>query len=341
MPPRPLGSRCGALVIDSMPPETTIVAWPEEISSAAIIVAFMPEPHIWLMVVAGVALSRPAASAACRAGAWPWPAWSTLPKIRSSTSLGFTPACSIAALMATAPSCDAVTELNLPCMDPMGVRLAPTMTMLSAITFSCSSRFFEELAPDQHAADLVGAGADVVELGIAEQAPRGKFVDVAVAAEGLDRVERDLHGVLGSEKKARGGVLARGAAASLVERLRHAIAEGARGLQLRVHVGDLALHELEGADGLAELFALVHVGEDHVHRRLHDAERSAREHAALGIEAAHQHARSAVHFAEHVLGGNLAILEHELASGRAAHAQPVQLLRPPEALHAVLYSESD
>src|SRR5258706_4305543 len=133
MPPRPLGSRCGALVIDSMPPATTIVAWPEESSSAAIIVAFMPEPHILLMVVAGVALSRPAASAACRAGAWPWPAWSTLPTIRSSTSLGFTLACSIAALMANAPSCDAVTELNLPCMDPMGVRLAPAMTMLSAI----------------------------------------------------------------------------------------------------------------------------------------------------------------------------------------------------------------
>jgi hypothetical protein len=42
----------------------------------------------------------------------------------------------MAALMATAPSWDALTALNLPCMDPMGVRLAPTMTMLSAMTIS-------------------------------------------------------------------------------------------------------------------------------------------------------------------------------------------------------------
>src|SRR5258708_3939141 len=199
MPLRPLGKRWGALVMDSMPPATTMVACPEESSSAAIIVAFMPEPHILLTVVAGVALSRPAPNAAWRAGAWPWPAPSTLPKIRSSTSSGFTPACSMAALMATEPSCEAVTLPNLPCMEPIGVRFAPTITMLSAIAISWSNRFFEQLAPDQHAADLVGARADVVELRVAQQA--------------------------------RGGVLARGAPAALVERLRGAIAEGARGLQ--------------------------------------------------------------------------------------------------------------
>src|ERR1700682_6312077 len=187
MPPRPFGSRCGALVIDSMPPATTIVALPEDSSSAAIMAAFMPEPHILLTVVAGVLLSSPGPRAAWRAGAWPWPAPSTLPKIRSSTSVGLTPACSIALLIAVAPSCEAVTELNLPCIEPMGVRLAPTMTMVSAITFSswpgASDRSFEELAPDEHAADLVGAGADVVELGIAQQPARGEFVDVAVAAQ--------------------------------------------------------------------------------------------------------------------------------------------------------------
>src|SRR5688500_3457249 len=136
MPPRPLGSRCGALVIDSMPPATTTVELPEERASKAIIAAFMPEPHILLTVVAGVDLSSPAPSAAWRAGAWPWPAPSTLPKMRSSTSVGFTPACSTAALIATAPSWDALTELNLPCIDPMGVRFAPTMAMLSAMYFS-------------------------------------------------------------------------------------------------------------------------------------------------------------------------------------------------------------
>src|ERR1700674_5565286 len=343
MPPRPLGSRCGALVIDSMPPATTIVAWPEESSSEAIIAAFMPEPHILLTVVAGVLLSRPAPSAAWRAGAWPWPAPSTLPKIRSSTSVGFTPACSIALLIAVAPSCEAVTELNLPCIEPMGVRLAPTMTMVSAITFSCclvlSDRFFEELAPVEHAADLVGAGADVVQLRVAEQPARGKFVDVAVAAQRLDRLERDLDRVRRGEEQARGGILAGGAPAPLVEGLRGAVAEGARGLQLRVHVGELALHELEGADRLAELLAFVHVGQHQVHGGLHDSQRTAGEHGALGVQALHQHARAAVHFAENVVRGNLAVLEHELARIRAAHAELVELLRGREALHALFDQE--
>src|SRR5258706_2570475 len=327
-----------------MPPATTTVAWPDDSSSAAIIAAFMPEPHILLTGGGGVFLSRPAPSAAWRAGAWPCPAPRTLPKMRSSTSFGLTPACSIAPLIATAPSCEAVTELNLPCIEPMGVRFAPTMTMVSAITFSscqgaASDGLFEELAPDQHAADLVGARADVVELRVAEQPSRGKIVDVAVAAEGLDRFEGHLYRVLGGEQQARRRVLARGAPTPVVERLRGAIAESARGLQPGVHVGELALHQLEGADRLSELLALVHVRQHEVHRGLHDAERPAGEHGALGVEPFHQHARAAVHFAQHVLRGDLAVLEHELAGVGAAHAELVELLRGRVTLHALLDHE--
>src|SRR5512141_1426360 len=130
---------CGALVIDSMPPATTTVASPARISSAPIMAAFMAEPHILLTVVQGVALSRPAPSAAWRAGACPCPAERTQPMMRSSTSFAPTPACSSAALMATAPSCEAARELNLPCMAPMGVRLAPTMTIDSDIRASFRS----------------------------------------------------------------------------------------------------------------------------------------------------------------------------------------------------------
>src|SRR3954447_14845259 len=179
---------CGALVIDSMPPATTTFALPVESSSKAIIAAFMPEPHILLTVVAGVVLSRPALIAAWRAGAWPCPACSTQPKITSSTSEGLTPACSTAALIAVAPSSDALTELNLPCMLPMGVRFAPTMTMFSAMVFSCCvmpvdlDGFLEELAPDQQAPDPLRPGAHVVELRVAKEAPRGEFIDVAIAA---------------------------------------------------------------------------------------------------------------------------------------------------------------
>src|SRR5690348_11707506 len=250
--------------MDSMPPATTTFALPVESSSNAIIAAFMPEPHILFTVVAGVVFCRPALIAAWRAGACPWPACRTQPKITSSTSEGFTPACSTAALMAVAPSSEAETLLNLPCMAPMGVRLAPTMTMLSMkfLAFR-SNRFFEELPADEHAADLVGARADVVELRIAEQPARGEFVDVAVAAERLDRFQRDPHRVLGGEEEARRGVLARGAPTALVERRRDPVAESARGLQLRVHVRDLSLHQLEGADRGVELLALE-IGRAHV-----------------------------------------------------------------------------
>ena len=51
MPVRELGSRCGALVIDSMPPATTTFAEPALIRSWPSITAFMPEPHTLLMVV--------------------------------------------------------------------------------------------------------------------------------------------------------------------------------------------------------------------------------------------------------------------------------------------------
>ena len=49
---------------------------------------------------------------------------------------------------------------------------------------------FEEFAADQHAADFAGAGADLVQLRIAQQAAGGIVVDVAVAAQRLNRLER-------------------------------------------------------------------------------------------------------------------------------------------------------
>ena len=51
--------------------------------------AFMPDPHILLMVVQPTLSGMPAPRLAWRAGAWPWPACSTLPTITSSTSAGF------------------------------------------------------------------------------------------------------------------------------------------------------------------------------------------------------------------------------------------------------------
>ena len=111
------------------------------------------------------------------------------------------------------------------------------------------------------------------------------------------------------------------------------------GIHRRIHVGELALHELEGADRLAELLTLMDVGHDDVHGRLHDAERSGRQDGALVVEAAHQHIDALAEGTQHVLLGNLAILENQLAGRRAAHAHLVELLRHLEALAVGLDDE--
>src|SRR3546814_8450570 len=51
-----------------------------------------------------------------------------------------------------------------------------------------------------------------------------------------------------------------------------------------VHVGELALHQLELADRLTELLALVHVRHHRVETGRHDAERTAGQHHAFVVE---------------------------------------------------------
>ena len=113
----------------SMPPATTIVAEPAATRSWASIAAFIPEPHILLMVVAPTPTAKPAASAACRAGAWPRPADSTQPISASSTASPSRPARASAARIAAAPSAGAGASFNSPRKPPIGVRAAPTTTI--------------------------------------------------------------------------------------------------------------------------------------------------------------------------------------------------------------------
>src|SRR6476646_10175997 len=149
-----------------------------------------------------------------------------------------------------------------------------------------SARLVEQLPADQHAPDLAGAGADLVELGVAQIPPSRVVIDVPVSPQKLNRIERDLGGVLGSIENGAGGVLARGFAP--VARLRHRIDIGLARIHGDIHVGDLALDELKLADGLAELLTLVNIGHDHVHAGLHDAERPGRQYHPLIVEAGHQ-----------------------------------------------------
>src|SRR5688572_6149813 len=72
-----------------------------------------------------------------------------------------------------------------------------------------SAGFLEELAPDQHAPDLARAGADLVELGIAQK-PSGRIIiDIAVAAETLHGVEANPGRALGREEDGARRIFAR------------------------------------------------------------------------------------------------------------------------------------
>src|SRR5690606_30281344 len=127
---------------------------------------------------------------------------------------------------------------------------------------SPSSRFVEQLAADQHAADFAGTGADLVQLGVAPQAACGKFVDIPVAAQDLYAFAGHPGRLLGAIQDHGGAVLAHLAnvsGAQLVQVLAHRIAERAAGLQGRVQVGDLALDQLEFTDRLTELLAVVDI----------------------------------------------------------------------------------
>src|SRR6516162_5942977 len=147
----------------------------------------------------------------------------------------------------------------------------PTLTACRSPSRLCrrrSRRLLVDLAADQHAADLARAGTDLVELGITQQPPGWKIVDVAVAAETLDGFERHPGGAFGRVEDRSGRVLARDAA--IVAAACDRVDVGPGRVHGHVHVGDLSLHELELTDWLTELFAVVHVRKHDVHAGLHD-----------------------------------------------------------------------
>ena len=87
-----------------------------------------PLAQTLLMVVASDVTGMPAPSATCRAGDWPTPACTTLPKKISSATAGSTLDCSKARLRAATPSWGAVRDLRAPFKEPTGVRAAATIT---------------------------------------------------------------------------------------------------------------------------------------------------------------------------------------------------------------------
>ena len=76
-PSREPSSMCGAALMFSWPPATTMSASPRATACAASITAFSPDPHTLLIVIAGIDDGRPALIDAWRAGFCPLAAVST------------------------------------------------------------------------------------------------------------------------------------------------------------------------------------------------------------------------------------------------------------------------
>ncbi len=87
------------------------------------------------------------------------------------------------------------------------------------------------------------------------------------------------------------------------------------------HVGDLEGHALEGADGAAELLALLRVGRCGLVGRLRQPERHGRDPDAAAVEGLEEQLVALPLGAEHVPGRDPAVLEDELAgvAGVEAH----------------------
>src|SRR5690606_35770882 len=156
----------------------------------------------------------------------------------------------------------------------------------------------EQLPADQHSPDFTGAGADLVQLGITQQATGGVVIDIAVAPEDLDSIQRGAGRLFGGIEDHPGGVLPAGPAE--VATASHGIQVGAAGVEAGIEVGDFALDQLKLANAAAELLAVVDVGQHHIQAGLHDPHRSAGQHHPFVVQPAHQYPRTAVDLAQHI-----------------------------------------
>src|SRR5437762_5367228 len=131
--------------MDSMPPATTISDSPVCTACAASATAFNPEPQTLLMVMAATRGSQPPFSAACRAGFWPSPACTTLPRIASSICFASMLARRAASATTLPPSSGAENPARPPWNFPTGVRTADKMTGFSIPASGGAKHYYSEL----------------------------------------------------------------------------------------------------------------------------------------------------------------------------------------------------
>src|SRR5439155_1024192 len=130
----------------------------------------------------------------------------------------------------------------------------------------------QQLARDDDALDLAGALVDLHDLRVAEEALDGELARVAVAAQDLDRVGRDLHGRVGRPALGHGRLV--GVARDPRIHLARRVVDHEPGaVHEHRHVGEHELDPLEARDRLTELLPLLRVAHRRVERRLADADR--------------------------------------------------------------------
>src|SRR5258708_12978278 len=104
-----------------------------------------------------------------------------------------------------------------------------------------SRRLGKQFTADQHATNFARAGSNLIELGVAPQATRRILIDVAVAAERLDRFSGHPGRLLSGVKNGSGRVLAeRAGMIRAVAGLADRIDIGPAGLPARGHSGHLS-----------------------------------------------------------------------------------------------------
>ncbi len=202
-PSRPFGTRYGAFDIDSMPPATTTENSDVRRALAPSMTARSPDPQTLWTVTQPAAGGSPAPRAAWRAGAWPMPAWRTLPNQTCSTRSAGTPARSRAAAMATLPSFGAERVESDPRNDPMGVRAAErirTSFMWRLLRSGPGRRdaageipLYPQAAGAACGAQPAGRAGDGADrlLPSPDARPRGRFRRAADRDRGLGRQRRD------------------------------------------------------------------------------------------------------------------------------------------------------
>src|SRR3954465_11711308 len=176
----------------------------------------------------------------------------------------------------------------------------------------------DHLARDHEPLDLVRALVDLRDLRVAHHPLDGILLDVAVAAEDLHRVGRDLHRHVGAvELRHRGDLRQLLPVGALVDQLAALVEQPASCLALGLHVGQHPGDQLVLDDRLAHRLAALRVLERVVGRALSEAEALRADAGPRAVEDPHRDPEALALLAEQVVGADAAVVEEDLAGRRA------------------------